>query len=364
MRFSKMALVASSGSLLFATACANVPADGPSTGAIASAASEGSVRIEPLTLAAAAAWTHPFARPEVSAGGVSSRPPANQIEVGDRLNIGIYEALAEGVFATSGQRGSQFTDVIVEPDGAIRLPYAGAIPAAGRSADEVRQTIIRNIRRFTVRPDATVMVASRNMGSVSVGGAVRTPGRWTVGQDVVTVLDAVSLAGAPLETPYGSTVLVRTANGTTTTSLAQIAFGPSTRLTGDTEIVVAATPARFQALGSVRQPGSQDIMTAGLNLLEALSAVGGLDGARANPRGVFVFRKAAPDDADQRPLVYQLNMGDADAFAIAAAFPVLPNDTIYVTEAPVAQWTKVLAAIQGTIGVGASAATVDRLVRN
>ncbi|RZJ18929.1 MAG: hypothetical protein EON91_03330 [Brevundimonas sp.] len=364
MRFSKMALVASSGSLLFATACANVPADGPSTGAIASAANEGSVRIEPLTMAAAATWTHPFARPEIGAGGVSSRPLANRIEVGDRLNVAVYEALDEGVFATSGQRGSQFTDVLVEPDGAIRLPYAGAIPAAGRSADEVRQAIINNVRRFTVRPDATVMVASRNMGSVSVGGAVRTPGRWIVGQDVVTVLDAISMAGAPLEAPHGSTVIVRTANGTTTTSLAQIAFGPSTRLTGDTEIVVAATPARFQALGSVRMPGSKDITTAGLNLLDALSSVGGLDGARANPRGVFVFRKAAPDDADQRPLVYQLNMGDAGAFAIATAFPVLPNDTIYVTEAPVAQWTKILAAIQGTISVGASAATVDRLVRN
>ncbi len=364
MRFSKMALVASSGSLLFATACANLPADGPTSGAIASAAVEGSVRIEPLTLGAAAAWTHPFARPATGLGGVSSRPAANRIEVGDRLNIGIYEALSEGVFATSGQRGSQFTDVIVEPDGAIRLPYAGAVPAAGRSADEVRQAIINRVRRFTVRPDATVMVASRNRGSVSVGGAVRTPGRWIVGQDVVTVLDAVSLAGAPLETPYGSTVLVRTPDGTVTTSLAEIAFGPSTPLTGDTEIVVAATPARFQAFGSVRQPGHQDITTAGLNLLEGLAAVGGLDGARANPRGVFVFRNAQPGDADQRPVVYQLNLSDADAFAIASAFPILPNDAIYVTEAPVAQWTKVLAAIQGTISVGASAATVDRLVRN
>jgi len=364
MRFSKMALIASSGSLLFATACANVPSDGPSSGAIASAATAGSVRIEPLTLEAAAAWTHPGARPETSLGGVSDRPAANRIEVGDRLNIGIYEALGEGVFASSGQGGSQFTDVIVEPDGAIRLPYAGVIPAAGRTADDVRQAIVSRVRRFTVRPDATVAVASRNMGSVSVGGAVRTPGRWIVGQDVITVLDAVSLAGAPLEAPYGSTVIVRTANGTMTTSLAQIAFGPSTPLVGDTEIVVAATPARYQALGSVRQPGSQDITTAGLSLLEALGSVGGLDGARANPRGVFVFRNARPDDVDRRPVVYQLNMREADAFAIASAFPVLPNDAIYVTEAPVAQWTKVLAAIQGTIGVGSSAATVDRLVRN
>ena len=197
-----------------------------------------------------------------------------------------------------------------------------------------------------------------------VGGAVREPGRFVVGEEAVTVLDALSLAGAPMENPYAAQVIIRDSRGVRTTNLAQLAYGPSIALAEDTEVIVMTEPATFQALGAVRTPGSQPISKPDLNLLEALGSVGGLDGQRANPRGVFVFRGPPPGDPDTRPRVYQLDMRAPEAFAVAQSFPVLPGDALYVTEAPVAQWTKVLSAIQGTIGVGASVATVERLASN
>lgn len=342
-------------------ACAGVPVDGPSTSAVLDAST---LRVEQLTLATAGQWPTAFSRPEVHPGPPAPVPNATRIEAGDRLRIVIYEGMDQGVFGTSAQGGSTFEEVLVGPDGAIRLPYVGSVPAAGRSVADLRQDIISRIRRFTIRPDAMVAVQSRNLGSVSVSGAVREPGRFVVGEEAVTVLDALSLAGAPMESPYTAQVIIRDGRGVRTTNLAQIAYGPSIPLAEDTEVIVMTEPATYQALGAVRAPGSQAITTPDLNLLEALGAVGGLDGMRANPRGVFVFRGPPPGDADTRPRVYQLDMRAPEAFAVAQSFPILPGDALYVTEAPVAQWTKVLSAIQGTVGVGASAATVGRLASN
>ena len=364
MRYAQTAFMAVSASLFLVAGCANVPTDGPSARAIASAGDAGSLRVERLSLNEEGTWRAPVSRAAADMGAVTGPLPTDRVEVGDRLDIAIFEGMAEGVFGTSAEGGSRFEGVLVAPDGTIRVPYAGVIRAAGRDVGDVRQSIVAGVRRFTIRPDAIVSVASRNRGSVSVGGAVRAPGRFVIGQDVLTLLDAVSKAGAPLEAPYSSTVIVRGPAGARTTTLADIAFGSSAPLTGDTEVVVIAEPATFQVLGSVRAPGSQPIVTADLSLLEALSTAGGLDGARANPRGVFVFRNAPAGDPDPRPRVYQLDMRAPQSFAIASAFPIWPGDALYVTEAPVAQWSKVLSAVQGTIGIGATAATAQRLVRD
>lgn len=345
-------------------ACAGLPADGPSTGAVMNGGEANALRVEQLTLATAGQWPTAFRRPEAHSGPPAPSPDATRIQAGDRLNVTIYEGMDDGVFGTSAQGGTTFEEVLVSPDGAVQLPYVGALPAAGRSISDLRLAIISRVRRFAVRPEVLVSVSSRNMGTVSVGGAVQEPGRFTIGEEAVTLLDALSLAGAPLDAPYSSTVLIRDGRGVRTTTLADIAYGPSTPLREDTEIIVIGESATFQALGAVRQPGSQPITTPDLTLLQALGSVGGLDGLRANPRGVFVFRGPPPGDPDPRPRVYQLNMREPEAFAIAQSFPILPGDALFVTEAPVSQWTKVLSAIQGTVAVGASAATVERLAGN
>jgi polysaccharide export outer membrane protein len=180
---------------------------------------------------------------------------------------------------------------------------------------------------------------------------------------MLTIQDALSFAGAPFDAPYTAQVAIRETGGVRRASLAQILAGPSLPLAGDTDIIVTIEPAAFNAMGAVRRQGPVPLVKAHTSLLEALSATGGLDGMRANARGVFVFRASSLSDADSRPIIYQLDMRRPDAFIIAQRFTMLPDDTLYVTEAPVAQWAKVLSAIQGTVNIGASAATIERLAK-
>jgi len=342
-------------------ACAGLPMDGPTTGSIQEGTAD--LRVEALTLETAdggsriSQWTDVDYAPAVTLD-------RHRVVIGDLLTVVIFEGLAEGMFATPASGGSVFDDVSVRDDGSVTLPYVGAIAAAGRDTTDIRRDILNRIRSFAVRPEVSVAIKSRNAGSVSVAGAVTTPSRLAFGSTVLTVQDALSQAGAPFDAPYSAQVLIRSQSGSQRASLAQIMAGPPLPLNGDTDLIVTIMPMSYQALGAVRRQGTQPITTASLNLMEALGAVGGLDGARANARGVFLFRDAQPGDADRRPIVYQLDMRSPDAFAVARRFQVMPDDVIYVTEAPVAQWTKVLSAIQGTIGVGSSAAALDRLARN
>lgn len=348
--------------LLFALgACAALPADGPTTKSLTGA---DTVRIEPLTLESASRQRRAFGMPSDVDYAPTTMPGRYQASIGDVLRVVVFEGMTEGVFATPAEGGSVFEAIPVGEDGNILLPYIGALRAAGRDVSEIRRDIIARARGFAVRPDALVQISTRNAGSVSVAGAVTSPGRSAFGGDVLTVQDALSRAGAPFNTPYTAQVLIRGQNGSRRATLAQILAGPPLPLEGDTDLIVSIAPATYQALGAVRRQGVQTIATPDLNLLDALGAVGGLDGARANPRGVFVFRDAESGDPDPRPIVYQLDMRAPESFAIAGQFPVLPDDTIYVTEAPIAQWAKVLSAIQGTISLGASAATLERVVGN
>lgn len=340
--------------------CSGIPTDGPSTRAVTNA-DPANLRIVQLDLASAQTFSsQPTA--DVPAYAPTASTSRTRVQAGDLVTITMFEALPDGVFGTAATGGSQFKGLLVREDGSLQIPYVGRIQAAGRDVQEIRQDILSNVRRYAARPDAVVAVENRNAGNVSVAGAVTTPGRFVLGADVLTLQEALSRAGAPFTTPYTAQVVVRRENGTLTGNLADIMAGPPIKLDGDTDVIVSLRPATFQALGAVRTAGPHEITYADVSLLDALGLVGGLDSSRANPRGVFVFRAPPPTGEDRRPIIYQLSMAEPEAFAIATAFRVRAGDTLYVTEAPVAQWTKVLAAIQGTIGVGATGATIGNLV--
>src|SRR5262249_45914819 len=86
------------------------------------------------------------------------------------------------------------TTATVRPDGRITLPLAGEIPAAGRSPEELRETITTQLRRYVENPFVTVMVKAINSSQISVLGEVRRPGRYRIAQRA-TILDAIALGG-------------------------------------------------------------------------------------------------------------------------------------------------------------------------
>mgnify|MGYP002629642482 CR=1 FL=1 len=98
-----------------------------------------------------------------------------------------------------------------------------------------------------------------------------------------------------------------------------------------------------------------------LSAIEAIATVGGLQTAAADPTGVFILRNEPAEIANQvlgrndligdQRMVYVLDLTRPNGMFMARDFSVRDQDTLYVTEAPFAQWSKVIAAITGTLGV-------------
>jgi polysaccharide export outer membrane protein len=86
------------------------------------------------------------------------------------------------------------------------------------------------------------------------------------------------------------------------------------------------------------------------SLLDALGSVGGLKEGSANAEGVFVFRM---DDAGRaKPTVMRINMRDPAAIFYARQIMLQPDDTIYVTNAAIYEWQKIISPIVQTMVLG------------
>jgi len=136
-------------------------------------------------------------------------------------------------------------------------------------------------------------------------------------------------------------------------------------LRGGDRVLVEEDTRSFTALGATGTQNRVIFDSQNISAIEAIAQVGGLSTSLADPTGVFVFRNEPPEIANQvlgrsdlrgtQRMVYVLDLTAPTGMFEARDFLIRDQDTVYVTEAPYVQWTKVLSALTGTIS------TVDGL---
>src|SRR5690606_21367025 len=120
------------------------------------------------------------------------------------------------------------------------------------------------------------------------------------------------------------------------------------------EIVLERARKRFVAMGAVTTPGLHDLPSNNPSLLEVLGVVGGLREAQSDASGVFVFRLAEGPAKENEPQaqVFRLNLSDPAAIFLARQFLVHPEDAVYVTNAAVYEWQKIISPIVQVLVLG------------
>lgn len=104
--------------------------------------------------------------------------------------------------------------VPVRPDGKISLPLVNDIQAAGLTPSELRQQLATRLAEFVPTPEVAVVVQEVQSLKVSVVGAVKTPGRFTL-RSPATVLECLALAQGLTEFANRERIVVLRQNGTT-----------------------------------------------------------------------------------------------------------------------------------------------------
>lgn len=315
----------------------------------------------------------------------SRKPPDVRIGTGDAVTITIWEAAAGGLFSTAsidrvspGSRTATIPEQEVSQNGTVQVPYAGRLKLAGLRPAEAETLIVESLKGKAIEPQAVVTITRNRNNTVTVTGEVTNGMLAPVSVKGDRVLDVVAASGG-LRAP-GHEVFVRltrgekSANVPFNTLLADARENVYVR-PGDV-LTVVREPQRFTAFGGTGRNELIPFDAAGMTLEQALAKAGGLLDFRADSTGVFLLRfepaalvaQLAPERQDQVastfvPVVYRLNLRNANSYFMARAFQVRNNDILYVANAPMTEVQKFLTVIGSVVAPVASGAAVYNLAK-
>ncbi len=369
-------------------ACSLLPGTGPKSDAVEGNATAGVRSGAPL----------PYALVDVTADtiGFLSQPnlitfkgefpdkrakPEQVIGVGDVLNISIFEAAPGGLFTpgqAAGARPGNFVDLpaqAVDQKGSIYVPYAGEIPAAARTIPDIQQAIVARLRNRAIEPQVVVSLNQQHSSVVSVLGDVNTPGVLALNSVGERLLALIARAGGPKFEAIESYVTLQRDGKRVKVLLSRVVHDPRENIfirPNDVIFLTRESPT-FTALGALNQNvfgfNSEipfDVET--LTLAQAMGKAGGLNDNQSDPSELYVYRyeqrhfleKLGVDTTrfttEAIPTIYHLNLRDPSGMLLASAFQMKIKDVMYVANAKVVDYYKLLLLINTTATVTSNTA--------
>ncbi|MPQ55380.1 hypothetical protein F8197_01550 [Duganella sp. FT27W] len=141
-----------------------------------------------------------------------------RLGVGDVLAITVWdhpELTGAGLPSRSdnldGQIGPPPATFVIDQQGQLHFPFAGAVPLAGLTREEARDRLAQRLARYFRAPRVTVTVMAYRSQRVYVDGQVRTPGPQPINDIPMTLLEALNRAGGLLPTADQSRITVERA---------------------------------------------------------------------------------------------------------------------------------------------------------
>ena len=295
---------------------------------------------------------------------------SDTIRPGDILGLTIWENVDDGLLAGEAQSSTILEEVQVDGAGFIFVPYAGRIRASGNSPDAIRRIITTRLEDQTPDPQVQVRRLAGDGSTVSLIGSVGSQGVYAIERPTRTLATMLSRAGGVTITPEIAQVTVIRGDMRSKIWFQDLYRNPELdiALRGGDRILVEEDTRAFTALGATGGQARVPFQSQDLSALEALAQVGGLQSATADPTGIFVFRNEAAEIANSvlgrndlvgaQRMVYVLDLTKPNGMFQARDFVVRDGDTIYVTEAPYAQFSKILSALTGPISSIDSVASI------
>ncbi|GHG90430.1 sugar ABC transporter substrate-binding protein [Pseudodonghicola xiamenensis] len=291
----------------------------------------------------------------------AARLTSDTIRPGDMLGLTVWENVDDGLLASQGANATVLDEVQVDSAGYIFVPYAGRLKAAGNTPDQLREMITQRLQDQTPDPQVQVRRVAGDGSTVSLTGSIGAPGVYPIERSTRTLATMLARAGGPTVRPEVTQIIVNRGKQQGKIWFQDLYDNPSLdiALRGGDRILVEEDTRSFTALGATSQQARVSFQTQEISALEAIAQVGGLISTASDPTGVFVFRNEPAAIANQvlgrtdlqgaQRMVYVLNLTEPNGIFMARDFVIRDSDTLYVTEAPYAQWTKTISLIAGSI---------------
>ncbi|MGR3909784.1 polysaccharide biosynthesis/export family protein [Burkholderia sp. SR8] len=298
---------------------------------------------------------------------IVSAPDAYTIGRGDVLQITVWDhpelAAALGAPAQAALRAADAPPgFVVDQDGTLQFPFAGRLPVAGLTAEQVQTQLTRRLDKTFRNPQVTVRIASFRAKQVYIEGEVHTPGSQSVNDIPMTLYDAIGRAGGfSASADQSRIVLVRDGveRRIDLTEMAEQGRNPSKIVlrNGDLVRVLPRDESGVFVMGEVNKPVTALPMRNGrLTLSEAIAQAGSLNANTADAAQLYVVRGMQ----DERPQVYHLDARSPVAMVLANQFQLKPKDVVYVDGNGLVRFSRVLSLLLPAINAGLTAAIATK----
>lgn len=297
---------------------------------------------------------------------------------GDVLDISIWEAPPAALFGTTTgadilslrssvptvAKGTSIPEQMISASGTVTVPFAGTIQAAGRTPEQIAADVRSRLIGKAHDPQVIVRLAQNAAADVTVVGEVVNSLRMPLTAKGERVLDALASAGGVRQPVGKMTIQLTRGEKLDSMPLDVVIRDPkqNIRLAAGDIVTLLFQPYSFTVFGAARVNQEIPFEGTGLTLSQALGRMGGLDDQRANPKGIFIFRFEEPalfahggnslpitTEDGKVPVIYRVNMRDPSTLFVAQSFPIRDKDVIYITNAPLADFTKFLQAVSQVV---------------
>lgn len=289
----------------------------------------------------------------INAGIIGS----DTIRPGDILGLTIWENVDDGLLAGEGANSTILEEVQVDGAGFIFVPYAGRIRAAGNTPESIRRIITNKLEEQTPDPQVQVRRVAGDGSTVSLIGSVGAQGVYAIERPTRTLATMLARAGGVTIEPEIAQVTVIRGQMRSRIWFQDLYDHPELdiALRGGDRILVEEDTRAFTVLGATGGQARVPFESQNLSALEAIAQVGGLLATTADPTGVFVLRNEPAEIANvvlgrddlvgAQRLVYVLDLTQPNGMFQARDFVIRNSDTIYVTEAPYTQFSRIITAL-------------------
>jgi polysaccharide biosynthesis/export protein len=291
-----------------------------------------------------------------------------RLGIGDVLQITVWDhpelnaALGQQMAPPQNRPNDPPQGFVIDSFGNVQFPYVGAVPAAGRTVEQLQADLYAQLAKSFVKPQLTVRVASYRSQQVYVDGEVKVPGPQPVNDIPMTLYEAIGRAGGFADSADQSRMILVRDGGKYRIDLSQmIAKGvnPADIVLrgGDLLRVAARSDNGVFVMGEVNHPVTAVPMKSGtLNLSEAISQAGSINTSSADAAQVYVIR--GKDQSDIK--VFHLDAQSPVAMLLANQFELEPRDIVYVDGNGLVRFSRVLQLLLPGINAALTGALITK----
>ena len=371
--------------------CSSVPAAAPTTAQLVRTQDENwevfVVKVTSLVTRALSQYQPP-SFPQ--AFRLAKYTPSVALKPGDTIGITVYESAGSTLFqgtvppmmtgtpGTPAPQASTLPVQIVEADGKITVPYVGRVNVAGRTPSQAAAVIQEGLASQTVRPQVVVSLVGNTANTVSVGGEVNKAGLMPLTLRGEKLLDAVAWGGGPKFPAVQTDLRLMRGQQVVSLPLQQVMSNPGDNVVAqpNDNIVLVRNPKTFLVMGATQKVAQYPFETEQVTLAEAIARAGGGIDVQANLGGVFLFRyeparfartllaadrqavdttyvnarMAALEGGMDAPVIYRIDLTQADGYFFAQQIQLRDKDVVLVTNADSVQFLKIMQVVRSITG--------------